>query len=223
MFWFLLHLESRDKSPTHLRLNFVGCGAAGGEGFIARATVKCICIHRTAPHRIIILIAYHFHSWAPFRKQGLTRRRRVNTFKRIWHPVMEEKTLLYCWGPLAPCWAYAGVSHCLVSPNWIKFVCRTDAFGWRGKHRTRRCQGWNCFENRFCLHRTSTNSGEKYSIKEHLWLAVESNKHFPFGADSEGSYFLLFSQRPSYACVNRVSIQNKAEVVSSAHCTSDDP
>lgn len=25
MFWFLLHLESGDKSPTHLSLNFAGC------------------------------------------------------------------------------------------------------------------------------------------------------------------------------------------------------
>lgn len=116
----------RQKSnPSVPQLCGVQC--SGGKDL---SQVKCICIRHTAPTRIIILIAYHFPSWAPFWKQRLTHRRRVNTFKRIWRPVMEEKTLPYCSGPLALCWAYGGVSHRLVSPNWIKFVWRTDVYGW---------------------------------------------------------------------------------------------
>lgn len=92
--------------------------------------------------------------------------------------------------------------------------------GW-GKHWTRRCQGWNCFENRFCLHRTSENSREKYSIKEHLWLKLKSNKHFPFGVDSKRSLFSLVHPRAQpYNCVKGnvwyTEIQNEAEAVSMA-------
>lgn len=109
MFWFLLHLESSDYSPTHLSLNFVGGGrCSGGKDLSWRSTVKCACIRHTAPTRIIIFIAFHFPSWAPFWKHGLTLRRRVNTFKRIWRRVMEEKTLPYCEGLVALCWAYGG-------------------------------------------------------------------------------------------------------------------
>lgn len=94
--------------------------------------------------------------------------------------------------------------------------------GW-GKHWTRRCQGWNCFENRFCLHRTRENSREKYSMKEHLLLSLESNKHFPFGVDSKGPYFLLFIQRPSHTSVWKgvwyTEIQYQTEATSMAVLT----
>lgn len=72
--------------------------------------------------------------------------------------------------------------------------------GW-GKQWTRRCQGWNYFENRFCLRRTGENSREKYSIKEHLWCSRKSNKHFPLVWIQKGPYFLLLIHGPSHTSV----------------------
>lgn len=66
--------------------------------------------------------------------------------------------------------------------------------GWC-KHCTRRRQGWNCSENRFCR-RTRGNSRELYSIKEHLSGSRKSNEHFPFGLDSNRSQWCVFSGGP---------------------------
>lgn len=127
--WFQWNSESGDKSPAHLSLNFVGCGAVEGQIYSTLHSK----VHLHPPH------CSHSHHYphclsllqlSPFWKQGLPHQQWVNTFKRIWHPVMEEKTLWYCLAAPALRWACGGVSHCLLSPNWIKFVWRTDVYGW---------------------------------------------------------------------------------------------